>query len=105
MTKRLAPVVLGLAAALALTACSSGSNTPAGDSSTAGNGSSASAPAGGGSADAATATSLSDFGSLAEYEIYRARLAGDDEARRNFADALESGCILAESRSFLRRFP
>ena len=66
MTKRLAPVVLGLAAALALTACSSGSNTPGGDSSTPG--SSASAPSGGGSVDAATATSLTDFGALADLE-------------------------------------
>jgi NIPSNAP len=49
------------------------------------------------------ALALIDFGSLAEYEIYRARLAGDDEARANFAAAMSSGCILAESRSFLRK--
>jgi hypothetical protein len=51
------------------------------------------------------ALALIDFGSLAEYEIHRARLAGDPEAKQNFADAMESGCVLAESRSFLRRFP
>ncbi len=57
MTKRLAPVALGLAAALALTACSSGSSNA---SSTAPAGSSAT----GATVDAATATSLADFGSL-----------------------------------------
>jgi NIPSNAP len=51
------------------------------------------------------ALALIDFGSLAEYEIYRARLAGDPEAKENFAAAMESGCILAETRSFLRRVP
>jgi NIPSNAP len=48
------------------------------------------------------ALALIDFGSLAEYEIYRARLAGDREARDNFDAAMRAGCILAESRSFLR---
>jgi len=49
------------------------------------------------------AIALIDFGSLAEYEIYRARLADDDDAKANVASAMSSGCILAESRSFLRR--
>jgi NIPSNAP protein len=51
------------------------------------------------------ALALIDFGSLAEYEIYRARLAGDREARDTFAAAMRAGCILAETRSFLRRSP
>jgi putative spermidine/putrescine transport system substrate-binding protein len=54
MTTRLAPVVLGLAAALVLSACSSGSDTPA--------------AGGDGDVDAATTTSLTDFGSLADLE-------------------------------------
>jgi uncharacterized protein (DUF1330 family) len=49
------------------------------------------------------AMALIDFQSLAEYERYRQRLAEDMEARQNFARANESGCILVESRSFLRR--
>jgi len=49
------------------------------------------------------ALALIDFPSLAEYERYRAQLAADDEAERNFAHAQASGCILVESRSFLRR--
>jgi len=49
------------------------------------------------------ALALIDFGSLAEYEIYRTRLADDDDAKANVAFAMSSGCILAESRSFLRR--
>jgi hypothetical protein len=49
------------------------------------------------------AVALIDFESLAAYEQYRARLADDDAAQRNVADLLESGCVLVESRSFLRR--
>ncbi|HEY0117909.1 MAG TPA: ABC transporter substrate-binding protein [Cellulomonas sp.] len=66
MTKRLAPVVLGLAAALALTACSSGSSSTPGGSTTTGGDTSSSAPAA--AVDAATATSLADFGTLADLE-------------------------------------
>lgn len=49
------------------------------------------------------ALALIDFASLADYEVYRQRLATDPEAKANFADANESACILTESRSFLRR--
>jgi hypothetical protein len=49
------------------------------------------------------ALALIDFPSLAEYEVYRRRLASDIEAQENFAHGNESGCILVESRSFLRR--
>jgi len=49
------------------------------------------------------ALALIDFPSLADYEIYRERLAADADAKQNFADSNESGCILVESRSFLRR--
>lgn len=49
------------------------------------------------------ALALIDFGSLADYELYRRRLADDPEARENVAAAQRSGCILVESRSFLRR--
>jgi uncharacterized protein (DUF1330 family) len=49
------------------------------------------------------ALALIDFPSLADYERYRQRLAADAEARQNVAHANESGCILVESRSFLRR--
>lgn len=49
------------------------------------------------------ALALIDFASLAEYEQYRARLAADPDAQRNVADMVDSGCVLAESRSFLRR--
>ena len=48
------------------------------------------------------ALALIDFRSLADYELYRQRLASDAEARRNIADARESACILVESRTFLR---
>ena len=48
------------------------------------------------------AVALIDFESLAAYEVYRGRLAADRDARENFATATESGCILSESRSFLR---
>jgi hypothetical protein len=49
------------------------------------------------------ALALIDFPSLAAYEDYRRRLADDPDARRNIADAAEAGCVLVESRSFLRR--
>jgi hypothetical protein len=49
------------------------------------------------------ALALIDFASLADYERYRERLFEDSDARENLAAAMESGCILAESRSFLRR--
>lgn len=49
------------------------------------------------------ALALIDFPSLADYEVYRQRLASDAEAKHNLTHAKESGCILVESRSFLRR--
>jgi hypothetical protein len=49
------------------------------------------------------ALALIEFPSLAEYERYRQRLAEDAEAQQNFAHGNESGCILVEKRSFLRR--
>lgn len=49
------------------------------------------------------ALALIDFESLADYEVYRQRLASDPYAQENLAWGRESGCILVESRSFLRR--
>ena len=49
------------------------------------------------------ALALIDFDSLADYEQYRERLAADPDAQANFARGMQSGCMLAESRSFLRR--
>jgi hypothetical protein len=49
------------------------------------------------------ALALVDFDSLADYERYREKLADDPDAQANFARGLQSGCMLAESRSFLRR--
>jgi hypothetical protein len=49
------------------------------------------------------ALALIDFASLADYEVYRQRLAADPDAKQNIKDATRSGCILVESRSFLRR--
>ena len=49
------------------------------------------------------ALALIDFASLADYELYRQRLAADPDAKQNVADATRSGCILVETRSFLRR--
>ena len=49
------------------------------------------------------ALALIDFDSLADYEQYRERLAADPDAHANFARGMQSGCMLAESRSFLRR--
>ena len=48
------------------------------------------------------AVALINFVTLADYEEYRARLAQDPDAQRNFATGLNSGCMLAETRSFLR---
>jgi hypothetical protein len=41
------------------------------------------------------------FGSLAEYEAYRARLRADPEGRANFAFATELRLIVREERTFL----
>ena len=41
------------------------------------------------------------FESLASYETYRARLLGDDEAKRNFEWANAQHLILREERTFL----
>lgn len=49
------------------------------------------------------ALALIDFPSLAAYETYRQQLAEDSEAQQNIADSIDSGCILVEDRSFLRR--
>jgi len=49
------------------------------------------------------AIALIDFKSLAAYEQYRACLAADPDARANFQHALDTRCILAERRSFLRK--
>lgn len=49
------------------------------------------------------ALALIDFASLADYESYRSHLAVDPEAQQNIADANQAGCILVESRTFLRR--
>jgi hypothetical protein len=49
------------------------------------------------------ALALIEFSSLADYEVYRRRLSSDPEAKQNVTHANESGCILVESRSFLRR--
>ena len=46
---------------------------------------------------------LIDFDSLADYERYREKLAGDPEAQENFARGMASGSMLAESRSSFRR--
>ncbi|MGI8879655.1 MAG: NIPSNAP family protein [Jatrophihabitans sp.] len=49
------------------------------------------------------AVALIDFASLADYEVYRQRLAADPEAQQNVAHSKRTKCILVESRSFLRR--
>jgi hypothetical protein len=46
---------------------------------------------------------LIDFASLAEYEIYRAKLAEHPLHKRNLAELQKSGCLLATQRSLLRR--
>lgn len=49
------------------------------------------------------ALALIEFGSLANYELYRQCLLEDPDACANVARATEAGCILVETRSFLRR--
>ena len=49
------------------------------------------------------ALALIDFPSLADYERYRERLAGDPDAQANIADMRASRCVRAERRSFLIR--
>lgn len=49
------------------------------------------------------ALALIDFGSLADYEVYRQRLATDPAARENVSDVSASRAILVEARTFLRR--
>jgi hypothetical protein len=49
------------------------------------------------------ALALVEFESLADYEVYRQRLAADEEAQANVAHARDTRCILVETRSFLRR--
>ena len=48
---------------------------------------------------------LISFESLAAYEIYRARLKADPEARENFALAQRQRFILREERTFLEAVP
>jgi hypothetical protein len=49
------------------------------------------------------AYALISFESLADYEIYRARLKADGEGAANFAFAQEERFILSEERTFLRQ--
>jgi uncharacterized protein (DUF1330 family) len=49
------------------------------------------------------AIALIDFESLAAYEQYRVHLAADPDAQANRRHALETRCIRAERRSFLRK--
>ncbi|WP_026425580.1 NIPSNAP family protein [Actinokineospora inagensis] len=49
------------------------------------------------------AVAMIDFDSLADYEVYRAALAADPDAKDNIAHARDTRCILRESRSFLRK--
>ena len=49
------------------------------------------------------ALALLDFGSLADYEQYRARLAADPDAQANVAFVRQARSVLAERRSFLRK--
>lgn len=44
---------------------------------------------------------LIGFAGLADYEVYRARLKADPEARENFAMAQHKRLILREERTFL----
>ena len=46
---------------------------------------------------------LISFASLADYEVYRARLKADDEGIGNFAFTEANRMILAEERTFLRQ--
>ena len=45
------------------------------------------------------------FESLAAYEAYRARLRGDEEARRNFGAAEAERFVLREERTFVEVVP
>jgi hypothetical protein len=47
------------------------------------------------------AWALISFGSLADYEAYRARLRADPEGRENFAFASDRRLIVREERTFL----
>lgn len=49
------------------------------------------------------AYALISFESLADYEIYRARLKSDGEGAANFAFAQKERFILSEERTFLRQ--
>lgn len=49
------------------------------------------------------AFALISFGSLTDYEAYRAQLRADAEGNANFSFAQEQKFILAEERSFLRQ--
>lgn len=49
------------------------------------------------------ALALIDFPSLAAYEQYRERLAGDPDNVDSVRRAEESGCILVEDRAILQR--
>ena len=49
------------------------------------------------------ALAMINFPTLAAYEKYRENLMNDDEANDNVAFADQSGCILVEDRSVLRR--
>jgi len=49
------------------------------------------------------AYALISFESLADYEIYRARLKADGEGAANFAFAQKERFILSEERTFLRQ--
>lgn len=51
------------------------------------------------------AIALIDFEALAAYESYRARIALDPESAENVRRAEQSGCIMIEDRSILRRHP
>ena len=49
------------------------------------------------------ALALIEFENLAAYETYREKLARDDDAKANVAQAKSARCILVEDRTFLRR--
>ncbi len=49
------------------------------------------------------AQALISFDSLADYEIYRARLRKDEQGMANFRLAEDNRLILGEERTFLRR--
>lgn len=49
------------------------------------------------------ALGLIEFPSLADYEVYRARLKADEAGAENFALALKEKMIISERRTFLRR--